>query len=531
MRFLTLNIGASKATLAEYSLSGKRKLTLTAYGSGDLSGIDANDAAKLDQLVGYEIEQNVPFPIDEIVSDCQFLGTTPEGDKAALIVAAKLEGVRAVTEAAQSAGLKPLIVDVSPMAVCNALRFTNPQLDGCTVVLDIGAKTTNLVILENEKIYNRSIPVAGNAITKEIAQAFGCSMEEAEQVKIERGYVSLGGVTEDEDEVADQVSKIIRNVLTRLHVEVSRSINFYRSQQGGSAPSRLFLTGGTVRLPQLAEFFTESLQAQVEFINPFSGVAVGSRVDTSALENDAFTLAESVGLALRQTDLPSIQLNLMPPELVEQARTLRRIPFLAVGALAFLGALGAGWYAENHLKDVASAEFELVQSKNDQLKGKESALKVAQSTVKKEQETCDQLQQLLQQRFETVRRLAAVRESLKQIDGLWITAWEPLQGESGSGRDDAQPKEGAQITIRGWKDVVAKAEDEWAKRNNGQKLTADVIVVDSLKNAKALFSEVKPEGWKELKGCLMEYKIKVVFAPAPTIVRQDADRKGKAARK
>ena len=576
MRFLTLNIGASKATLAEYSLSGKRKLTLTAYGNGDLSGIDVNDpaalsaalppvlheilrskgikpgplvlslsgqtvfprfakfpavgdAAKLDQLVGYEIEQNVPFPIDEIVSDCQFLGTTPEGDKAALIVAAKLEGVRAVTETAQSAGLKPTIVDVSPIAVCNALRFSNPRLDGCTVVLDIGAKTTNLIILEGEKIYNRSIPVAGNAITKDIAQAFGCSLEEAEQLKIERGYVSLGGVTEDEDEVSDQVSKIVRNVLTRLHVEVSRSINFYRSQQGGSAPNRLFLTGGTVRLPQLAEFFTESLQVSVDFLNPFAGVAVGPRVNADELENDAFTMAESVGLALRETDLASIQLNLMPPELVEQARTIRRIPFIAVGALTFLAALGAAWYAESHLKEVATAQFEAVQAKNGQLKAKETALKVAQAAVSAEVEECDKFQQLLWQRSAAVLRMRAVRESLKQIDGLWITAWEPLSGESGSGRDDAQPKEGAQITIRGWKDVVAKAEDEWAKRNNGQKLTADVIVVDSLKNAKALFSEVKPEGWKELKGCLMEYTIKVTFAPAPSIIAQAG--KGKEAGK
>jgi type IV pilus assembly protein PilM len=216
MRFLTLNIGASKATVAEYVENGKRGLTLTAYGNGDLSGVDVNDPmslstallpvlhqilrennikaapvvrslnrqtvfpcfakfppiadqAKLEQLVGYEIEQNVPFPVDEIVSDYQFLGTTPEGDRAALIVAAKLEGVRAVTDAAASAGLKPLAVDVSPMAVCNAFRFANPGLTGCTVLLDIGAKTTNLVIFEDEKIYNRSIPVAGNAITKEIA--------------------------------------------------------------------------------------------------------------------------------------------------------------------------------------------------------------------------------------------------------------------------------------------------------------------------------------------------------------------------
>ncbi len=581
MRFLTLNIGASKATLAEYSLSGKRKLTLTAYGNGDLSGIDANDpaalsaalppvlheilrskgikpaplvlslsgqtvfprfakfpavgdAAKLDQLVGYEIEQNVPFPIDEIVSDCQFLGTTPEGDKAALIVAAKLEGVRAVTESAQSAGLKPTIVDVSPIAVCNALRFSNPRLPGCTVVLDIGAKTTNLIILEDEKIYNRSIPVAGNAITKDIAQAFGCSLEEAEQLKIERGYVSMGGVTEDEDEVSDQVSKIVRNVLTRLHVEVSRSINFYRSQQGGSAPSRLFLTGGTVRLPQLSEFFTESLQVEVAFLNPFAGVAVGPRVNAEELESDAFTLAESVGLALRQTDLATIQLNLMPPELVEQARTIRRIPFLAVGALTFLAALGAGWYAENLLKDVATAQFEAVQAKNGQLKSKEAALKGAQTALKAEIEKSDKFQQLLLQRFGTLWRLSAVRESLQQIDGLWITAWEPMkandrEGDSNDsrGKGVASPPEGAKITVRGWKDAMTKAEESWAKLNNGQKKTANVIVMDSLRKYAALFTKVEPENMRELKGCLMEYTIKVTFAPMPSILTE----KGKEARK
>ena len=276
-RILTLNIGASKATLAEYALSGKRNLTLTAYGSADLQTVDVNDAlsisaslppvisqimretgirpaplvvslggqmvfprfakfppvgdkAKLEQLVNYEVEQNVPFPIDEIVCDHQFLGTSADGDQAAMIVAAKLDGVRAVTDAVASAGLKAAVVDVSPIAVLNALHFSQPRLTGCSVVLDIGSRTTNLILVEGEKIYNRSIPVAGNTITKEIAQAFGCSLEEAEQLKIERGYVSLGGVTEDADGITDRVSKVVRTILTRLHAEISRSINFYRSQ-------------------------------------------------------------------------------------------------------------------------------------------------------------------------------------------------------------------------------------------------------------------------------------------------------------
>ena len=581
-RFLTLNIGASKATIAEYSLSGKRKLTLTAYGSGDLSGIDANDpaalsaalppvlheilrssgikpgplvvslsgqmvfprfakfpavgdAAKLDQLVGYEIEQNVPFPIDEIVSDCQFLGTTPEGEKAALIVAAKLEGVRAVTESAQSAGLKPLVVDVSPIAVCNALRYSNPKLSGCTVVLDIGAKTTNLIILENEKIYNRSIPVAGNTITKEIAQAFGCSLAEAEQLKVERGYVSLGGVTEDEDEVSDQVSKIIRNVLTRLHVEVSRSINFYRSQQGGSAPSQLFLTGGSVRLPQLDQFFMESLQVSVGFLNPFAGVAVGSRVNMAALENDAFTLAESVGLALRQTDLAAININLMPPEIIEQARAIRRIPFLVIGGLAVWAALGAAWYAETHLKKIAEEQYEIVKQDRMRLEGENKKLEKAQKDVAQECAKCDDFQQLLRERTLAIRRLNAARDSLKRIDeGLWITKWEPY--EEKDEKDGAVAKTGAYITFRGWRDVVEKAEAAWSARNGGKTSTVNEIVVEFLRGQQELFDkdEVKvdaKDGYKELGDCLREYKIKVGFAAPPSISQKAAGGKGKAARK
>ncbi len=571
MRFLTLNIGASKATLAEYSLSGKRSLTLTGYGSGELSAIDVNDpaalsaalppvlheilrstgikpaplvlslsgqtvfprfakfpavgdAAKLDQLVSYEIEQNVPFPIDEIVSDCQFLGTTPDGDKAALIVAAKLEGVRAVTEAAQSAGLKPMVVDVSPIAVCNALRFSNPGLSGCTVVLDIGAKTTNLVILEGEKIYNRSIPVAGNAITKEIAQTFGCSLEEAEQLKIERGYVSLGGVTEDEDEVTDRVSKIIRNVLTRLHVEVSRSINFYRSQQGGSAPTSLFLTGGSVRLPQLDQFFTESLQVTVEYLNPFARIAFGPKVDQTMLESDAFTLAESVGLALRQTDQATIQINLMPPELVEQARAIRRIPFIVVGGVALLVALGAAWFAEVHQKEVAEAQLERANSRNGRLDSLSKSLKASQDAVQAECETCDEFQRLMWQRSEALLRLLAVRDSL--IPGMWITAWTPVveKGENA-------PLTGARVTIRGWKDVMSKAEAAWAKNNGGKRSTAATIVEASLKGRPTFDpGTVKIVSQKDVKESLVEFVIQVGFAEAPSVV-PDAGRKGKAAAK
>ena len=60
-------------------------------------------------------------------------------------------------------------------------------------------------------------------------------------------------------------------------------------------------------------------------------------------------------------------------------------------------------------------------------------------------------------------------------------------------------------------------------------LTANVIVMDSLRKFSSLFAKVEPENMRELKGCLMEYTIKITFAPPPSIVV--ATDKGKGAGK
>ena len=563
-RFLTLNIGASNAVLAEYALKGKGVLQLTAYGEIDLSaageavgsleatltpalqrvmrekGIKAAPlvvslngqsvfprfakfpavaADKLEELVRYEVEQNVPFPIDEIVCDHQFTGMTPEGEKAAMIVAAKLDQVRAVTDAVTAAGLSPQIVDVSPMAIYNAFRWSNPGAAGCSVILDIGSRTTSLILVEDEKIYTRSIPVAGNTITKDIAQTFGCSLEEAEQLKLERGYVSLGGVTEDADEVTDRVSKIVRTVLTRLHAEISRSINFYRSQQGGNAPARLFLTGGTVRLPQLDEFFRETLQVEVGYLNPFAKIGVGAKVNRQALANDAFTLAESAGLALRMADVAAIRINLMPPELIEHARAVKRIPFVIVGALGVLAALGAEIYLENDRCERVEEQVQAVQARNGQLSQLESKLKAAQNAFRDEQERCDEFQKLLLSRSATLRRVEAVRGSLIKVKDkddvdrpcMWLTAWEPT-------KDKETGVEGARVTIRGWRDVLNAVEAEVAKKLPGRAATsAEVVQMSLKKNALFVEDSVKIVAQRDVRDCLSEFVISMTFAPEPSL--------------
>src|SRR5213595_3465132 len=143
------------------------------------------DAGKVTQIIQYEAQQNVPFPLEEVVWDYQILGTTPTGELEVLLVAIKAEVVEGLFRTAEAAGLRVELVDVSPAALCNAFRYNYGDLDGCTMLLDIGAKTSNLLFFEKGKVYSRSINIGANSITQDFANESKLKYDVAEKIKIE----------------------------------------------------------------------------------------------------------------------------------------------------------------------------------------------------------------------------------------------------------------------------------------------------------------------------------------------------------
>jgi len=463
-KFLALDIGAANIALAEYELAASGAPKLLKYGTARLAAsLDSGDAAtiltpalleivrekgfkpgpvsisvsgqmvfprmaaipaaggdeKFKQMIRYEIEQNVPFPIDEMICDHQVLGDTPGGDKSVMIVAAKTEQIEAITDAVSGAGFRPERVEVAPIALTNAVRATTAD-EECVIILDIGAKTTSLVIAEGVNLYNRSIPIAGNNVTREIAQALGCSTDEAEQLKLEKGYVSLGGVTEDEDEVADRVAKVCRTVMTRLQAEISRSVNFYRSQQGGGSPVRLYLTGGTAQLPQIDQFFAEALGIEVVPFLPFGG------------EADAL-LAPTLGQALQGMGRAPFVINLLPPSILADRAEKAKIPVVAGAAAVLLMALVLMLLGVQRESAAYAAAAEAVENSLAHLKGFEGQVKKGTADVEAAREEAEKMRQLIASRGQAVARLNAVRGAL--APGMWIESWQ----------------EGS-FTVRGWKD-------------------------------------------------------------------------------
>ena len=304
------------------------------------------DQDKIDRIITFEAQQNVPFPIEEVVWDYQLVGSDSVEKIEVVLVAIKADLLEGMNAAVEQTGLQTTLVDVATMALYNAFRFNYSELTGCSLVIDIGARTTNLLFVEPGKVFSRSIPIGGSSITSAIAKEFNEPFSAAELRKKQDGFVSLGGAyAEATDPEVARVSKLVRNTMTRLHAEVARSISFYRTHQQGSQPHRVFLSGGTVSTPYMREFFHEKLQGPIEFFNPLRNVTVGPAVAIDEVARSAHMLGELVGLALRRTLTCPMELNLRPADVVRRQRLLQRRPFFLLAAVCFVfGLLGWGFY-------------------------------------------------------------------------------------------------------------------------------------------------------------------------------------------
>lgn len=380
---------------------------------------------KLHQMIRYEAEQNVPFPIDEVVWDYQLIDGDRADETHVMLVAVKTENVTRLTDCVEAAGLEPEVVDAAPMALYNVVRYNYPDLAGCKMVLDVGARSSNLVFIEGRRVFSRSIPVAGNTITQELMKEFDVSFAEAQALKMEHAFVAFGGVyAGPESEVADRVSKIVRGVVTRLHAEVNRSINFYRSQQAGSNPQFVLLAGGSSAIPHTDTFFREKLKVTVEHLNPFASVLVSTEIASEDIQRDKHVLGEVVGLALRGAMSCPMEISLIPPEIAARRVMRLRRPFFAIAAVGVMLTILAWWFFAGMQAGAYRKLSDVVQGLSSRISQQDSSLQTAAQERKRAMQEAEVLFNLVKARTYWSKLLTDVHGSL--LDGMWITGFRPV---------------------------------------------------------------------------------------------------------
>ncbi|HZL43078.1 MAG TPA: type IV pilus assembly protein PilM [Verrucomicrobiae bacterium] len=390
------------------------------------------DAGKVTQIIQYEAQQNVPFPLQEVVWDYQIMGSSAGGELEVLLVAIKADIVEGLFRVTDAAKLRLNLADVSPAALCNAFRYNYGDLEDCTMLLDIGAKTSNLLFFEKGKVYSRSINLGANSITQDFANEAKLKFDAAEKTKISEGFVSLGGAYEEpENPHQAAISKIARQFMTRLHIQVNQTMQFYRGQQGGSAPQRLFLSGGASVMPYTAQFFAEKLNVPVEYFNPFRNVQIDPSVNLEDLARVAHSLGEVVGLGLRNLAHCPVELNLIPETTRRWQTFNEKKPYLIFSVFSLVAVVGAMGLLYQKLADVKQQEFDVVTQRLEPLRAKHAEFQGAYEKLKRSQGELVQLTGWIDARtywadvLGELRRVFILTErisgdKLKAETGVWI---------------------------------------------------------------------------------------------------------------
>jgi type IV pilus assembly protein PilM len=266
---------------------------------------------ELKKIIGFEAEQHIPIPIDQVVIDFHVLGEVEEDNQKKLeilLIAAKEEMVDDHVSILKNAKLKSKVIDVDSFAMENAYEQNYGIEPGQTVALiNIGAKTTTINVIEDGVSHlTRDFSVAGNQFTKEIQREFNLGFAQAEELKRQQGAVTIESdeimLTRmpDKDDRSMRISEAVIPVLNKLLSEFRRSFDFYENSIKKRPISKVVLSGGGARLKNIDKFFADKLGVPTEIGDPFKTIEISRNVDQDALRAQAPALMVGLGLALRK---------------------------------------------------------------------------------------------------------------------------------------------------------------------------------------------------------------------------------------
>ena len=253
---------------------------------------------ELEVQVETEANQYIPFALEEVNLDFQVIGPSPSSpeEQEVLIAATRKEKVEDRVAVAESAGLKPLVMDVESYAQQSALSMVVRQLpkegkDRNVAVVDIGANVMNVSVLRNDQSgYTREQAFGGNQLTQDIVSRYGMSAEEAEAAKRSNSLPD------------DFESEVLRPFMENLAIEVQRALQFFFTSTQYSSVDHILLAGGSAVIPGLEEVVSTRTQVETMVANPFAQMQTSPRIQLKRLVLDAPSLIVACGLAMRRFD-------------------------------------------------------------------------------------------------------------------------------------------------------------------------------------------------------------------------------------
>ncbi|MEI7767265.1 MAG: type IV pilus assembly protein PilM [Phycisphaerae bacterium] len=301
---------------------------------------------RVPEIVKFEAIQQVPFPLEQVNWDYQTFQQPDSPDVEVGIFAMKKEQVAQFMADFLACDIRIRGIQMAPLGVYNAAMydgFCGNDNKG-TVLLDLGAEHTDLIVIERGRLWLRTINLGGNAFTDILAKSFKYPFIKAEALK-------QGAAT---SKYAKNIFQAMRPVFADLVQELQRTLGFYRTTHRDANLERVICVGNPVKLPNLLKYLEQGLQMPVTQIEHFNRLTVSDPQYQTGLEQNCLGLAAAYGLALQGLELGAIDTNLVPPELGRQTLWAAKRPWFAASAAAVV--VGVGMVGARSFMD--RAEFD-----------------------------------------------------------------------------------------------------------------------------------------------------------------------------
>jgi len=293
-------------------------------------------AKRIPDIVRYEADQQIPFDMDEVIWDYQTFQQEGLPDLEVGIFAMKRELIREHLLHFEQAAIEPIGVQSGPLAVYNMAHFDGLVGKDTTILLDIGAENTDLVVATTDSLWTRTIPIGGNSFTEALVKSFKLSFAKAENLKR----------TAATSKYARQIFQAMRPIFADLVQELQRSIGFYSTTHRDTNVERVVGVGNAFLLPGLQKYLQQNLSMTVDRPEAFQNVVPSAVAEQPAFREQILSFAVAYGLALQGLELTKVTSNLLPTEIAKQVVWRKKRPAFAAAAACLVLAGGLIWFRQ-----------------------------------------------------------------------------------------------------------------------------------------------------------------------------------------
>ena len=290
------------------------------------------------KIVAFELMQKMPVPLTDLIWDYQVIDDDGV-EQEILAFAVKPKVAEDFCEKVMEIGLNPVQITPAPVLDYNAMRASGiGQESGETLVVNVGAKSTNLLFLNPTGFLIRPISMGGNSLTQNISDNLGTQFEKAEEVK--KNYFSGAVAFSADDPSVQTLEKCSKQFLARLSQEITRSVVTYKRLKKGKSPTKMYLAGRGALLNQLPEYLSQSQRLAVDYFDPLQALALSDKVSQEMRSLLPFMLSEPVGLASSIFAPPSADnsvltktINLLPASKLTNLNFRKKQPLILCAAI------------------------------------------------------------------------------------------------------------------------------------------------------------------------------------------------------